>query len=126
MTTALWMVLVAAILPYLWAILAKSARGYDNHAPRAQLATATGWRKRADWAQQNAFEAFAPFAAAVVIAHLLIGPSMRADALASGFIAFRLLHGVLYMLDKATLRSLAWVGGFSCVIGLFLVAAGVI
>lgn len=126
MTVALWMVLVAALLPYLWAILAKSARGYDNRAPRQFLATATGWRKRADWAQQNSFEAFAAFAAAAIIAHMLVGPSARADALAVGFVAFRLLHGLLYIMDKASLRSLAWLGGFSCMIGLFLLAARII
>lgn len=126
MTIALWMLMVAAFLPYLWAVLAKSARGYDNHAPRASLAAATGWRKRADWAQQNSFEAFAPFAAAILTAHMLVGASERADTLAIGFVAFRLLHGLLYILDKATLRSLAWVGGIACVVGLFLVAARVI
>lgn len=126
MTTALWMVLVAAVLPYLWVILAKAAPGYDNRAPRQFLANATGWRKRADWAQQNSFEALAAFAAAAIIAHLVVGPSARADALAIGFIAFRLLHGLLYILDKGTLRSLAWIGGFSCMVGLFLVAARII
>lgn len=126
MTTALWMVLVAAVLPYLWAVLAKTGAGYDNRAPRQFLANATGWRKRADWAQQNSFEALAAFAAAVIIAHMLVGSNARADALAIGFIAFRLLHGLLYILDKSSLRSLAWVGGFSCMVGLFLVAARII
>lgn len=126
MTIALWMILLAVFLPYLWAVLAKSQRGYDNSAPRAFLATATGWRKRADWAQQNAFEAFPAFAAATIIAHMMVGPSARTDALAIGFVAFRLLHGLLYIRDKASLRSLAWVGGFACVIGLFLVAARII
>lgn len=123
MTTALWMVLLAVLLPYLWAVLAKVGPGYDNRAPREFLANVTGWRKRADWAQQNSFEALAGFAAAAIIAHIVVGPNARADALAIGFIAFRLLHGLLYILDKGTLRSLAWIGAFSCVVGLFLVAA---
>lgn len=126
MTTALWMVLAAVMLPYLWAVLAKATPGYDNRAPREFLAHVTGWRKRADWAQQNSFEALAGFAAAAIIAHLVVGPSARADALAIGFIAFRLLHGLLYILDKGTLRSLAWIGALGCIVGLFLVAARII
>lgn len=125
MTTALWMILPAALLPYFWVILAKAGPGYDNHRPREILAGLDGWRKRANWAQLNAFEAFPAFAAAVLIAHMVAGPTARADTLAIGFVAFRVLHGILYLLDRASLRSLAWVGGFACVIGLFLVAAGV-
>lgn len=125
MTIALWTILAAALLPYIWVILAKAGPGYDNHRPREVLAGLQGWRKRADWAQMNAFEAFPAFAAAVLTAHMVAGPSTRADGLALGFIAFRVLHGSLYLLDRATLRSLAWAGGFACVIGLFLVASGV-
>lgn len=125
MTTALWMIPAAALLPYIWVLLAKFGPGYDNHRPREMLAALEGWRKRANWAQLNAFEAFPAFAAAVLIAHMVTGPSARADSLALGFIAFRVLHGILYILDRASLRSLAWLGGFACVTGLFLVAAGV-
>lgn len=123
MTIALWTILAAALLPYVWVILAKAGAGYDNRRPREILAGLQGWRKRADWAQMNAFEAFPAFAAAVLVAHMIAGPSARADGLALGFIAFRVLHGILYVLDRASLRSLAWAGGFACVIGLFLVAA---
>ena len=62
MTCALWCVLAAMFLPYLWVGFAKSG-GFDNAAPRETLEHLEGWRKRADWAQKNAFEAFPPFAA---------------------------------------------------------------
>ncbi|MEK8089067.1 MAPEG family protein [Thermithiobacillus plumbiphilus] len=123
MTLAYWMVLIAIFLPYIAAAAAKSGGKYDNSAPRAQLEKASGWRQRANWAQMNAFEAFPPFAAAVIIAHQLNAPQDRIDLLAVLFVGFRLLHLVLYILDRPTLRSLAWAGGFLCVIGLFVIAA---
>ena len=63
MTFAYWMIVVAMFLPYAAVVLAKSG-GVDNRAPRATLAQLSGWRQRANWAQRNHFEAFAPFAAA--------------------------------------------------------------
>ena len=123
MTIAYWCILVAALLPYAWAAAAKSAPGYDNAAPRAFLETVRGWRQRAAWAQLNAFEAFPPFAAAVIIAHLLSAPQARVDLVALGFIGFRLVHGIAYIGDWPTPRSLAWVGGIGCVIALFVIAA---
>eukprot|EP01035_Chromulina_nebulosa_P035064 gene35064-47116_t len=42
-------------------------KDFDNAAPRVMLAKLDGWRQRANWAQLNGFEAFPPFAAAVII-----------------------------------------------------------
>lgn len=123
MTLAYWMILLAAFLPYFAAAAAKSGGKYDNSAPRAQLEKTTGWRQRANWAQMNAFEAFPPFAAAVIIAHQLHATQYRIDLLAVLFVGFRLLHTLFYILDRPALRSLAWTGGFLCVIGLFVIAA---
>ena len=123
MPIAYWCVLIAAFLPYLWVFIAKAGPGFDNHAPRAQLAQASGYRQRANWAQLNAFEAFAPFAAGVIIAQISGANPAWVSGLALSFVGLRILHGVCYVLDWATLRSLCWVAGFACVIGLFLVAA---
>jgi uncharacterized MAPEG superfamily protein len=121
MTTAYWCILAAAILPLLWAGASKSRSAYDNRAPRAYLANLEGWRQRANWAQQNAWEAFAPFAAAVIIAHVRGVPQTTIDGIALAFIGARVLHGLLYITDRPTLRSLAWLAGFACVVALFLV-----
>ncbi len=75
------------------------------------------------WAQQNAWEAFAPFAAAVLTAHILGADQNAANALAALFIVSRLLHGVFYILDLSTARSAAWFGGLVAVVGLFVAAA---
>src|SRR3546814_7254438 len=73
MTTALWCVLVAALLPFLFTGLAKASKRFDNAAPRDYFEQSTGWRKRAHWAQLNSFEAFPAFAAAVIIAQIAAG-----------------------------------------------------
>lgn len=126
MPIAYWCVLGAAFLPYMWVIIAKAGPDYDNHAPRAQLAQTTGYRQRANWAQLNAFEAFGPFAAGVIIAQVSGAAPAWVNALALAFIGLRVLHGICYLLDWATLRSLVWAAGAGCVVGLFLAAARVI
>ena len=122
MTTAYWCILIAAMLPYPVVMLAKARRDYDNRAPREQLAQTEGYRKRAHWAQFNAFEAFPPFAAAVIVAQLQQAPQATIDTLALAFITMRVLHAGFYVMDKPTLRSIVWSLGFACVVGLFVVA----
>lgn len=129
MTTAYWCVLVGALMPILWTIVAKmgGARKMPmsaNHAPREFLATVQGHQKRADWAQQNAFEAFPAFAAAVIVSHLAGAAQPTIDLLALIWVGARLAHGVCYVADWATLRSTFYFVGIGCVIGLFVVVPG--
>src|SRR3954470_3997598 len=101
MTLALWAILAAAVLPYLCAATAKyGGSGYDNARPRASLETLSGWRQRADWAQRNHFEAFAPFAAGVLTAQLVHAPQPLVDWLAAGFILARLAYTAAYLADR--------------------------
>ena len=122
MTLAYWMVLACAILPYLTVAVAKARPDYDNAAPRAQLAAAQGARLRAWWAHLNHFEAFPPFAAAVIIAHLAQGRQEWIDVLSVAFVALRVVYTVLYVADRPTARSLVWIAGLGCMVGLFVVA----
>jgi uncharacterized MAPEG superfamily protein len=96
--------------------------GFDNSAVRSYLDAQTGWRQRANWAQQNGYEAFPPFAAAVIIAHQAGVAQSTIDTLAVAFIVFRLIYGAIYIANLATLRSLVWTAGFACVVGLFIAA----
>jgi uncharacterized MAPEG superfamily protein len=124
MTTAYWCVLVAALLPIMWAGAAKAgARGYNNARPREFLGALSGWPARANFAQQNSYEAFPPFAAGVIIAQLCNAPQSTIDALALTFIVARVAYGFCYIADRAGLRSLVWLVGLSCVVGLFVTAA---
>lgn len=123
MTIAFWCVLVAALLPYVFTLVAKSAPRYNNHAPRDFLDKQEGYHKRAHWTQLNSFEAFPAFAAAVIIAAQVGVNQSTLDMLACGFIVARVLYGIAYLADKAALRSLIWMLGLACVIGLFVSAA---
>lgn len=126
MTTAFWCVLIAALLPYLGTVTAKLGGRMSpraNHNPREFLEQLTGWPKRAHWYQLNSFEAFPPFAAAVIVATLAHAPQARIDQLAIAFIVFRVLHYVCYVADWAPVRSLVWFGGAVCTVWLFVLGA---
>ena len=123
MTIAFWCVLAAAFLPFPFTLAAKWSREFTNSRPREYLEKVEGWQLRAHWAQLNSFEAFPAFAAAVIVNRIVLGPNAVADALALSFIAFRVVYGVLYIADQATLRSLAWFGASLCSVALFVLAA---
>jgi uncharacterized MAPEG superfamily protein len=115
-----WMVLIAALLPYLTVAGAKSQKGYDNASPRTFLNQLEGWRARADWAHRNHFEAFPAFAAAVLIAQMKGTQQHLIDLLAGLFILLRLAYTGIYVAGLATLRSVVWFAGLVCVICLFV------
>lgn len=124
MTIAYWCVLAVILMPFLWAIIAKrSAPRFDNHQPRAWLGKLEGRGARANWAQQNTFEAMPGFIAAVIIAHLAHAPQHLVDVIAINFVVLRLLYGYLYIVDQATLRSVVWMLGLGCVVALFVISA---
>jgi uncharacterized MAPEG superfamily protein len=83
MTFAYWCIPIAMFLPLVWAGTAKmGATDYDNSRPREWMARQAGRAQRANWAQQNSYEAFPPFAAAVIVAHLTGSVQMTIDVLA--------------------------------------------
>lgn len=117
-------VFLAAILPYTWVGMAKAgARGYDNRDPRGWAARQDDPRRqRAYAAHLNAFEAFPIFAAGVVLAELSGVPDERIALLSVIFITARVLHGLLYLAGRATLRSVAWLVGIACSLALMVQA----
>lgn len=126
MPFALWSILLVSFLPLLWTAMAKAGAPYDNHQPRVVLAAAIGWRQRANWAQQNAWEAFPSYAAAMLLDWMMKVPVARLDVLAGVYLLLRLGHGLFYIANQATLRSLCWMGGCAIVVLLFVSAAGVV
>lgn len=123
MTLAYWCVLIAGMMPVLTILSAKLRRGFNNTDPRAWLEQQEGWRKRADYAHRNHFEAFPFFAAAVIIAQQLHAPQASIDLLAIIFILARIAFTLLYLANLATLRTLAFSVAYGCVLGLFLLSA---
>lgn len=125
LATAYWCVLIAALLPYFWITIAKAGgQRYDNRDPRGWMARQDAPRAiRANAAQLNAFEAFAPFAAGVILAQLAGVQVDRIALFAIIFVVLRVLHGILYIANAHALRSLVWFGAFACVLGLLVQAA---
>ena len=96
--------------------------GYDNSHPRDQQARLVGEGKRAQAAHQNSFEAFAPFAAAVLCCEVRHASDRWTTIFALVFLVARLIYPVLYIKDLATARSLSWVVGYGATIALFVLA----
>lgn len=124
MSTALWCVLFAGLLPYFTVVAAKRAGGgYDNSSPREWAKSLDGFRQRAYAAHQNHFEFFPFFAAAVIIAEWKTGGSTAVDRLVLAVVVCRLVYTGAYFTDRPTLRSIAWGLGIIGIIGLFVLAA---
>ena len=128
MTVALWCLPIALLLPYMFTLIAKGltvrATGHlDNHDPRAFLAKAEGAAKRSHNAQLNTFEALPSLVAGVLTASFLGADQATLDGLAVAWIVLRLLYGVCYLANLATLRSLVWFGAFACALAMFGLAA---
>ena len=128
MTTPFICLLIIMFLPLVLAgtggyFRSRSPEGLDNRNPRAQVAGLEGPGARAYAAQNNAWEAIALFTPAVLVSHLLGADPGAAAMLAMTFVGFRVAHGLCYLADLATLRSLCFVGGLVCAIWLFLLGA---
>lgn len=119
-TVAYWCVLIAALLPYVCATLAKSGGfgkpraqgGYDNSDPRGWLARQTDWHARANAAQANSFEALPLFIGAVIIAHQLGAGQTALDILAVLFVTLRIIYVAMYVAGLPTMRSAVWTAAF--------------
>ncbi|CAH0646558.1 MULTISPECIES: MAPEG family protein [Pseudomonas] len=127
MTVALWCILIALFLPPLCALIAKVSSGRfgmrDNHDPRAFLDTLSGLPRRAHAAQQNSYEAFPAFAAAVLVADIVgNAEQVTQDVLGVMYITSRLLYIICYLADWAALRSLVWLAGLAIIVAFFVVS----
>lgn len=121
MTTAYWCVLIAALMPYVASSIAKAGgERYNNRNPRLWLDKQEGFRARANAAQENSFEAFPFFAAAVIVAHLTQAPQDRINALAVIFIVARAAYVVCYLADWHWPRSIVWTMGIVATMTLFV------
>ena len=113
MTIAYVCVLLMGLLPYVAAGIAKKDfEQYDNSLPRQWLAKQTGFRARANAAQANLFESLPLFFAAVIIASIENAPQARVDALAIGFVIFRIAYLVCYVVNWSTMRSIGCLDWF--------------
>ncbi len=93
MTVAIWCILIAAILPY---VAFAFVKGLDPNQPRYHVGELAGRSLRAYGAHLNALETFPCFAAAVIVAHMVGGPSRIADGLAVVYVLLRIGHMAAY------------------------------
>jgi len=77
------------------------------------------WGKRADRTYLNAVEAFAPFAALVIVAHVAGKANGMTAFWTMCFFWLRLAHAVVYLLAVPYLRTLIFTLGFVAVAGIF-------
>ncbi len=101
------------------AAMAKQPEGYDNKHPRQQQAKLQGWGARAHAAHLNGFEAFAPFAAAVLVAQVGGGDPRRVAMLSIAFVISRVVYIAAYLADLDYLRSMLWLLGLLATAALF-------
>ena len=119
----IYLILIACLLPYVFAMIAKKTAGFkakDNQHPRDFLAKTTGLAARANAAQQNSFESLPLFIAAVLMAEYLVMPQSLIMTFGIGYLIFRVLYGICYLANWATLRSIMWLLSMLCPIALLL------
>ncbi|MEO1936373.1 MAG: MAPEG family protein [Myxococcales bacterium] len=126
MSTVLTCLLIGALLPILLSWVGAYFKfqkfgNIDNKNPRFQSAELEGAGARAVAAQQNAWEALAVFTAGVVAYGLQGTGSEIASVLAIVWVISRVLHGILYLANLDSLRTLAFLVGIGCSIALFFV-----
>jgi uncharacterized MAPEG superfamily protein len=88
---------------------------YTDPAPRPVPL----WGKRANRAHLNAVEAFAPFAAIVLVAHAAGKENAMTAFWASWFFWMRLAHAAVYMAGIPYVRTIVFTLGWVGVVGIF-------
>lgn len=123
MPLAYWCVLIAALLPYVWAKYAKTGSGSDNRHPRDDYDGLAPHKRRAYAAHQNALEAFPFFAVAVVIALTMGAPVHTVNLLAVLYIVLRIAHALLYISNRPAARSLVFAAAMALNVAIFVLPA---
>lgn len=124
LSPAHWCLIVAAVLPFVAAWIAKAGafRPRDNAAPREWAGRQSGWRARGLAAQTNSFEGLPLFFGAVLLAQQLGADPARVDALALAYVLLRMVYIACYLRGLGTLRSLVWLAAIGVNLAIFFVA----
>ena len=112
LTAALW-------IPYVVAQVVTNGfltpANYTDPTPRPL----PEWGHRANRAQMNAVEAFAPFAALVIVAHIAGKANAMVAFWAMSFFWLRIVHAVVTLAGIAYIRTVVFTLGFIAVAGTF-------
>ncbi len=119
MTIPLWCLVGGLVLPYVWAGVSvpfrnKELGSTDLAQPRLQAAGLTGGGAGAWGAQMNQWEAISVFSAATLIAFMQgVDPAGSWATASIVWLVARLLHGVFYVMQMATLRVASFVASLA-------------
>ncbi len=119
----IYLILAACLLPYVFTLIAKKTAGFstkDNQNPRAFLEKSTGLASRANAAQQNSFESLPLFIAAILMAEYMVVQQEVVMTFGVAYLVFRVLYGICYLANWATLRSIVWLLSMLCPVALLL------
>lgn len=119
----IWLIIIACLLPYVFTVIAKKAGGFkpvDNQNPRDFLSKTTGLSARANAVQQNSFESLPLFIASVLMAEYMVVPQIVVMTFGIAYIVLRVLYGICYLANLATLRSVIWMLSLLCPICLLI------
>lgn len=123
---AVMAIVVACLLPFIFAFLAKMVGGFDfrvdNQNPRKFLANATGLSARLNAAQTNSFESLPIFIGAVLVAMYCFVPQNVTNGVAWLYVILRVVYGIAYAMNLATFRSVIWGLSLLCCLQLFYFA----
>ena len=118
-----YLILIACLLPYVFSGIARMASGFrikDNQHPREFLAQTTGLAARANAAQQNSFEGLPLFIAAILMAEYMVVSQSVIMTFGIAYLVLRVVYGVCYLANWATLRSIVWLLSLLCPISLLI------
>jgi len=119
----IYLILGACLLPYVFTIIAKKSAGFrakDNQNPRAFLAQTEGLASRANAVQQNSFESLPLFIAAVLMAEYMVVPQKLIMTFGIAYLICRVIYGICYLKNWASLRSIVWLLSILCPVSLLL------
>lgn len=119
----IYLILGACLLPYVFTLIAKFIAGFkgkDNQNPREFLAKTSGLAARANAVQQNSFESLPLFIAAILMAEYMVVPQFIIMMLGIGYLVLRVIYGICYLANIATLRSVIWFLSMACPIYLLI------
>lgn len=118
MTTLIYCLLLAMLLPYLVkipvALAMNKLGGYDNAYPRNQQEQLQGFGARALAAHKNAFESLILFSTATLTAIATGHVDTIIEMSAVIYIISRFIYNVCYLCNWPTLRSTFWLVGMIC------------
>ncbi len=128
MTLAIFTILIVALMPIACAGIAKAGMfkthpregGFDNRNPRDWLAKQEGYRKWANAAQQNCWEALPFFAAAVIVNHITGGAGITTNVLALAFVLLRVFFVYFYVTGRQGVRSIVWIAAYAINLAIFV------